>query len=94
MLKYCSEDLRPPLLSIEDIVMGLAIIYLGKAFMHNENMNSTLCRYINTIAKKTANVMSCDEESDYDSDNCLDNYNTQKRKRRKIMSDLSTPLCN
>lgn len=92
MLKYCCEELGLPFLNIEDIVTGLAIVYLEKPFVYNENLKSTLCRYIYSITKNTENAMSCDEESDYDSDICSDNYNTQKSKRRKIMSDLNTQL--
>lgn len=59
--------------------------------MNNENLN-TLRNYINAISKKTIRNISYDGDCGSDFDNCFDNCNVQKRKRRKVMSDYSTPI--
>ncbi len=88
MLEHCSEKLLVPFSNVEDIVMRLAILYLGESFSNNESFSRSLCEYINTMTNgKVENVLyDDDEDSEYDSDTCLGNFHTRKKKRRKVMS--------
>lgn len=92
MLKHCSEDLHLPFGNFEDMVMGLAVIYFGEAFTYNESLNRILCEHINTMSIEAIGNDALDEDCEYDSDICLENFDTPKGKRRKVMS--SCPLFN
>lgn len=87
IIKHCSEKLLLPFSNFEDIVMGLAVMYFGEAFTHNESLNRILCEHMNTMSKNTFG----NNYENY-SDICLGNFDTQKRKRRKIMSLCLSPL--
>lgn len=50
MLKHCAEKLHLNFSNFEEIVVGLAVVYLGEAFSNNESLCRTLCEYINTPA--------------------------------------------
>ncbi|XP_037035793.1 uncharacterized protein LOC119073986 [Bradysia coprophila] len=86
VLKHCSDELLLPFSDFEDIVMGLAVSCFGEAFSFNESLCKSLCEYINEMSKKPVGNVQFDEGSEYDSDSCTGIFNTQKRKRRKIMS--------
>lgn len=84
MLKYCSEELLLPFNNFEDIVLGLAVTYLGEAVTHNEGLYEILCEYINTMPNKSVGKVVFDEDCEYHSDMSLGEFNTQKRKRRRV----------
>lgn len=79
ILKHCSEELLLPFSNFQDVVMGLIVTCLGEAFSNNEILSQSLCECINSLA----NILF-DEEREYDSDICSDNFDTRKRKRRKV----------